>query len=91
MAVDEALGGEHGSPGTGEAATAHHRFGRHPREDVLDQIVGEGGGRLFRSLIGRRIHGRGGQDEKEAVGGLGIQDGEKEAVGGDQRQQGAAA
>ena len=41
MAVDEGAGGERGSPGAGEAAAALHRLGRHPREDVLDQLVGE--------------------------------------------------
>jgi hypothetical protein len=43
VAVDEGAGGERGGPGAGEAAAALRRLGRHPREDVRDQLVWKGG------------------------------------------------
>ena len=47
VAVDEDVGGERGGPGAGEAAAPEGRPGRKPREDVLDDVVGEDRARMF--------------------------------------------
>ena len=41
VVADEGGGGERGGPGEGEATAAEHRPGRHAREYVLDELVGD--------------------------------------------------
>jgi hypothetical protein len=39
--VDEGVRGEQGGPGSGKAAAPEHRLGRHARQDILDELVGD--------------------------------------------------